>query len=267
MSSLLTLAMNNNTLEQHICWGANQQHACSHRLDISHVNFSYGLIHALQDVTFSTTCGHTIAIMGPNGAGKSTLLKTIAGLLTPVSGQILWKGEPLHSLPREIAYLPQRSKIDWNFPITVQGLVEMGRYPALGLWKKFSVHDQLMVQKALATMELADLAQRQIGELSGGQQQRVFLARALAQEAHILLLDEPFTGLDYPASKSLSHLLRSLAREGRLIVTSYHDLKTAADLFDTIILLNRKLYSFGPPQEVLVPSHLDRVYLASINKE
>lgn len=252
--------MNHSHSNDHVCWGAGEQHPCPHRLDVLHVDASYGHVHALEDVTFSATCGHTIAFMGPNGAGKSTLLKAIAGLLRPTGGQILWNGEPLHATRGEIAYLPQRSEVDWDFPLTVRALVEMGRYPSLGFWKKFQEHDRAIVEKSLAAMELSNLADRQIGELSGGQQQRVFLARALAQEAHVLLLDEPFTGLDSPASSSLGKLLRSLAREGRLILASHHDLNTAGNLFDSVLLLNRTVRFYGPSNEVLTPAHIQSVY-------
>ena len=198
--------------------------------------------------------------MGPNGAGKSTLIKALAGLIRPDSGKILWNGCPLHDTPGEIAYLPQRSDVDWSFPITVHALVEMGRYPSLGLWKKFGRHDRDIVEKSLHVLGMESLADRQISELSGGQQQRAFLARALAQEAHVLLLDEPFTGLDAPASQSLGKLLDSLAAEGRLVIASHHDLNTAADIFDTILLMNRELAAFGPPKEVLTPARIRETY-------
>lgn len=244
----------------HVCWGAGQSHPCSHKLDVRHISASYGAVLALDDVSFSATCGHTIAFMGPNGAGKSTLLKAIAGLLRPTQGEILWNNTPLHATRGEIAYLPQRSEVDWSFPLTVRALVEMGRYPALGFWKKFQRHDQDIVEKSLAAMELTELADRQIGELSGGQQQRVFLARALAQEAHVLLLDEPFTGLDSPASHSLGKLLHTLAREGRLILASHHDLNTAAAIFDAILLLNQTVRFYGPADDVLTEEHIQSVY-------
>ena len=168
--------------------------------------------------------------------------------------------QPLHDTPGEIAYLPQRSDVDWSFPITVRALVEMGRYPSLGLWKKFGRHDRDIVEKSLNALGMESLADRQISELSGGQQQRAFLARALAQEAHVLLLDEPFTGLDAPACQSLGRLLDSLAAEGRLVIASHHDLNTAADIFDTILLMNRELVAFGPPEEVLAPARIRETY-------
>ena len=204
--------------------------------------------------------GRTVAFLGSSGVGKSTLIKALAGLIRPDSGKILWNGRPLHDTPGEIAYLPQRSDVDWSFPITVRALVEMGRYPSLGLWKKFGRHDRDIVEKSLHALGMESLADRQISELSGGQQQRAFLARALAQEAHVLLLDEPFTGLDAPASQSLGRLLDSLAAEGRLVIASHHDLNTAADIFDTILLMNRELAAFGPPKEVLSPARIREIY-------
>ena len=220
--------------QDHICWGAHASHPDRHRLEVRNLSVYYGSLLALDGISFSITCGHTLALMGPNGAGKSTL--------------------------GEIAYLPQRSDVDWSFPITVRALVEMGRYPSLGLWKKFGRHDRDIVEKSLHALGMESLADRQISELSGGQQQRAFLARALAQEAHVLLLDEPFTGLDAPACQSLGRLLDSLAAEGRLVIASHHDLNTAADIFDTILLMNRELVAFGPPGEVLAPSRIRETY-------
>ena len=244
----------------HICWGAHAIHPDRHRLEVDSLSVYYGSLLALNGISFSITCGHTLALMGPNGAGKSTLIKALAGLIRPDSGKILWNGRPLHDTPGEIAYLPQRSDVDWSFPITVRALVEMGRYPSLGLWKKFGRHDRDIVEKSLHALGMESLADRQISELSGGQQQRAFLARALAQEAHVLLLDEPFTGLDAPASQSLGRLLDSLAAEGRLVIASHHDLNTAADIFDAILLMNRELAAFGPPKEVLSPARIREIY-------
>ena len=133
----------------HICWGAHASHPDRHRLEVDSLSVYYGSLLALNGISFSITCGHTLALMGPNGAGKSTLIKALAGLIRPDSGKILWNGCPLHDTPGEIAYLPQRSDVDWSFPITVHALVEMGRYPSLGLWKKFGRHDRDIVEKSL----------------------------------------------------------------------------------------------------------------------
>ncbi len=216
-----------------------------HELRVDGLAVSYRKTRALENVSFSTLCGNALALVGPNGAGKSTLLKALAGLLRPDCGTILWRGAPIGRWSREIAYLPQRESVDWNFPITVRGVVEMGRYPQVGWWRGFKSKDDQAVQSALDAVEISSLQHRQIRELSGGQQQRVFLARALAQEAHALLLDEPFTGLDRPSQEALAATLRRLAAEGRLVIASHHDLKTVESIYDQVLLLRRKMIAFG----------------------
>lgn len=250
----------------HICWGGENAHhmGCRHELEVRGLYASYAPGEpALCDINFRTHCGHTLALMGANGAGKSTLLNVLAGLLRPTQGQVLWNGHPLHDTRHEIAYMPQRNEVDWAFPITVRQLVEMGRFPAIGLWRKPSSHDAQIVDKALESMKLEDLQQRQIGQLSGGQQQRAFLARALAQEAHILLLDEPFTGLDVPGAESLGALLQSLAQEGRLVIASYHDIEHAPMLFDKVLLLKRCMLAYGDTRSVLTPQNITQAYSPS----
>ena len=247
----------------HICWGGKNQHhtGCRHTLAVQGICAAYSAnAPALSGISFTIHCGHTLALMGANGAGKSTLLNVLSGLLRPSAGSVLWNGSPLHHSRHEIAYMPQRSEVDWDFPITVRQLVEMGRYPAIGLWRKPDAHDTQIVDKALHSMHLTDLQHRQIGQLSGGQQQRAFLARALAQEAHILLLDEPFTGLDVPGAASLGALLRNLASEGRLVIASYHDLAHAAQLFDKTLLLKRNMIAYGDTSSILTPDNLARAY-------
>lgn len=244
----------------HICWGGSHSHPCTHSLRVERLSASYGRVPALDDITFETQCGHTLALIGPNGAGKSTLLKILARLMRPDTGSILWNSEPLNDFPHETAYLPQRSEVNWAFPLTVRDLVAMGRYPSLGIWRAPRQHDQEIIDKALFALGLEQLRNRQIGALSGGQQQRVFLARALAQEAHILLLDEPFTGLDSRGTVSLGALLRTLAREGRLIIASHHDLNTAASIFDETLLLRRRMITFGPTRDVLTPAGLEKTF-------
>ena len=240
----------------HICWGGGQHHHTQHQLVLRQVTAGYADEPALQEISFTAGCGSTMALIGPNGAGKSTLLNALAGLLPVWSGDILWNNAPLAAHRHEIAYLPQRSEVNWQFPITVRQLVEMGRYPAVGMWQALRPHDREIVDKALCTLGLQDLQKRQIGALSGGQQQRCFLARALAQEAHILLLDEPFTGLDVPGTEALSGLLRALAAEGRLVIASHHDLATAPQIFDRALLLRKKLIAAGSTREVLSPENL-----------
>lgn len=246
--------------KEHVCWGGGCAHTHHHRLEVKDLRVSYQEVLALDGISFSTECGRSMALIGPNGAGKSTLLKTLAGLLPKDGGSILWRGKPLTRSSHEIAYLPQRGDVDWNFPITVRGLVEMGRYPNLGWWRKYSKHDADIVERALTSMNLLDLQDRQISALSGGQQQRTFIARALAQEAHVLLLDEPFTGLDRPAQDNLSKLFRELAAEGRLLIASHHDLQTVKGNFDDVLLIKRNQVVFGDVPTAFTPDNIALAY-------
>lgn len=246
----------------------------AHRLVVRDLTVSYRGVPALHHVGLELRCGRCVGLLGPNGAGKSTLLKSIAGLLPFETGTVQF-GEHHHAhgddssthahapqggTARSIAYLPQRSVVDWDFPLTVRGLVEMGRYPALGAWGRFGRADAAAVADALAAARLADLADRQIAALSGGQQQRAFLARAVAQGAHVYLLDEPFTGLDRNATALLADLLRRLAAEGRLVVVSHHDLRTVEELFDDVIFLNGELVAAGPTAETFTEENITRTY-------
>ena len=246
--------------KEHVCWGGGCAHTQQHRLEVVDLSVQYQEVRALEKIHFATECGRSMALIGPNGAGKSTLLKSLAGLIPGGSGKILWRGKPLTRSSHEIAYLPQRGDVDWNFPITVRGLVEMGRYPNLGWWRQYSRHDAEIVERALKSMELGDLEDRQISALSGGQQQRAFIARALAQEAHVLLLDEPFTGLDKPAQENLSRLFKELTAEGRLLIASHHDLQTVAGNFDYVLLIRRHQIAFGPVAEVFTAENVASAY-------
>ena len=247
------------TTAAHGCCAHHDHH---HELVIDDLGVTYGNVVALEKIALATSCGNRVALIGPNGAGKSTLLKAIAGLVPRRSGRIQWRGTAVQKWSREFAYLPQREEVDWSFPITVRGLVEMGRYPHLGLWRRFGPADEQAVESALETLAIAPLQDRQICELSGGQQQRAFLARALAQEAHVLLFDEPFTGLDRNAAESLASLLAELSEEGRLIISSHHHLDSAPTLFNQALLLNRTQVNFGPTAEVLTPSSIEEAFAA-----
>ena len=231
-----------------------------HELRVENVAVRYREVDALRDVTFATSCGTCVALIGPNGAGKSTLLKAVAGLLPVAAGSILWRGTKVARWSREIAYLPQRENVDWQFPITVRGVVRMGRYPQAGWWRPFSSVDEAAIDRAIELMGLRGLEDRQISRLSGGQQQRVFLARALAQEAHVLLLDEPFTGLDRPSKHALAETLRHLCQEGRLVIASHHDMDTVRDIYDEVLLLRRRMVSFGPVAEVFTEEKLHETF-------
>jgi manganese/iron transport system ATP-binding protein/manganese/zinc/iron transport system ATP- binding protein len=237
----------------------------SHKLHLEDVTVSYNRIPAVHHLNATLSCGSCVALLGPNGAGKTTLLKAIAGLLPLETGQIEFRGHQLESTSgREIAYVPQREAVDWDFPITVRGLVEMGRYPALGKWRRFGTEDETAVEEALHICDLEDLADRQISALSGGQQQRAFLARAWAQKADIYLLDEPFTGLDRNAVEAFAQAMRRLREAGKLIVASHHDLKSVEALFDHILLLNGELVACGPTAEAFTKDNLDRAYAVHV---
>lgn len=231
-----------------------------HRLQITDLTVSYNRVPAVHHVEFETSCGQCVALIGPNGAGKTTLLKTLAGLLTPETGAIVFHGRQVVGASTDFAYLPQRENIDWDFPLTVRGLVEMGRYLRVGWANRFRKEDEDAVELAIEKMDLGHLQARQISALSGGQQQRAFLARSLAQEAHVFLLDEPFTGLDEPARKSLSATFRELAADGKLIIASHHDLSTVKTLFSEVLLLNGELIVNGPTAETFTKANIDRTY-------
>ncbi len=229
-------------------------------VDFSHVTVRYeGAAPALDDVSFQLWRGERVAIVGPNGAGKSTLLKVVAGILQPSSGQVTVYG---HGAGGHICigYVPQRSQVDWKFPVTVSDVVLMGRVARIGLLRQAGHRDRNLVRDSLALVGATDLADRQIGELSGGQQQRVFIARALAQEAELLLMDEPLTGLDVPSQEAIFEILDLLRSRHITVLVSTHDLQLAADRFDRQMLLKRKLLAFGQPSDVLTPEHLRLAY-------
>jgi len=203
--------------------------------------------------------GERVSVVGPNGAGKSTLFKVIAGLHTSVEGQVKVSGHgPLGHIC--IAYLPQRNQVDWNFPASVADVVMMGRIGKMGLFRWASRGDWEFVSKSLDAVGLGSLANRQIGELSGGQQQRMFIARALAQEAELLLMDEPFTGLDVNSQEAIFETLDELRRRNVTVMLSTHDLDQAAGRFDRVMLINRRLIRFGPPEQVITPDLLMMAY-------
>ncbi len=232
-------------------------------LNLSHISLRYDGHTALENITFHLHAGERVAVVGPNGAGKSTLFKIVAGVLRPTEGEVTvyGSGPGGHVC---IGYVPQRSQVDWRFPVSVADVVMMGRIAKLGLlgWPK--KRDWDFVHAALETVGIADLAKRQISELSGGQQQRMFIARALAQEAELMLMDEPLTGLDTPAQESLLSLLDDLQRRGVTLMVATHDLEQARRHFDRILLLNRRLIAFGPPAQVMQPETLIKAYGSKI---
>jgi ABC-type Mn2+/Zn2+ transport system ATPase subunit len=215
---------------------------------------------ALEDVWLEVPHGGHVAVVGPNGAGKSTLFKAMVGLLRPSRGRVLLHGRDRIDQTDPVAYVPQREEIDWRFPVTVGDVVMMGRYGRLGAFGRPRDEDRAAVQHALEQLDITSLARRPIGELSGGQQQRVFLARALAQEPHVLLLDEPFTGVDASAKEALLELLERLRGTDVTVMVSTHDMNTAATRFELAALLNVRLVASGAPAEVFTPAHIAEAY-------
>ncbi len=228
-------------------------------LALEQVSVRFNGLRVLEEISFEIAPGERVAVVGPNGAGKSTLLKAIAGTLKPTTGRIQIFGQPPggHIC---IGYVPQRNQIDWRFPVTVADVVMMGRAGKIGLFRWPHKRDWALVQQALAQVNMTALAQRQIGELSGGQQQRVFVARALAQEAEILLLDEPLTGLDAPNQEAFFAILDTLRQQRVTVLVATHDLDQAATRFDRMMLLNRRLVAFGAGDAVYTPANLVRAY-------
>lgn len=212
----------------------------------------YGRVTALDGATVTVEPGEALGIVGPNGSGKSTLLKTIAGLLSPASGTVEVFGRPPRALaPGSIAYVPQIEEVDWTFPATVRDVVSMGRFPRLGLIRRFGKQDRAAVDRALDLMKISALAKRHISALSGGQQQRVFVARSIAQQPRLLLLDEPTTGVDAETEESLRAVVRELVADGLPVIMTTHDLDRAVDWFDRLMVLDRRVLAIGTPADVL----------------
>ena len=236
----------------------------THHLEIKDLTVAYHRVPAVHHVNLDLRCGHCVALLGPNGAGKTTFFKALVGLVPKETGTVIFGGHGKVGADTDIAYLPQRSVVDWDFPITVRGMVEMGRYMRIGSWRRFAKTDAHAVNDALRTIGLTDLANRQISALSGGQQQRAFLARSLAQNAHVFLLDEPFTGLDKPAQDLLGETIRNLAGAGNVVIASHHDLKSVLELFDQVIFLNGELIAFGDTGEAFNEENIGRTYRTHI---
>lgn len=234
-----------------------------HAVCLDHLTFAYpGKAPVLDEVHVCIAQGERVALLGPNGAGKSTLLKLIAGLLKAPAPMVKVFETAIDTCHPHTAYLAQRSEVDWRFPITVRDVVMMGRYAHLGWFARPSRDDLLKVDESLEMVGLTALAQRPIGDLSGGQQQRAFIARALAQNARLLLLDEPFNNLDAPSQRGIIELSKQLQAQGKTIIISTHDLASVmtGDVADTVILLNHHIVAIGPPAEVTHPDVLAKAY-------
>ncbi len=211
---------------------------------------------ALSAIDLDIFAGETVSLLGPNGAGKSTLLRVIAGLLPPTHGEARYEGRLIDRVSPSIVYVPQRSSVDWTFPASVMDVVLMARARNRTRWLPYGRTERERAGAALAQVQMEPFAGVQIGQLSGGQQQRVFLARALLQQGEVLLLDEPFAGVDLPTQELLVTLFAGLRNQGRTIVAASHDLTQAAAMSDRVVLLNRTLIATGPPAAVMTTTHL-----------
>ncbi|MEZ4767633.1 MAG: metal ABC transporter ATP-binding protein [Caldilineales bacterium] len=240
--------------------GKPQTHVAGEPIVALHnISARYNGRFALQDVSFDLIAGEQVAVVGPNGAGKSTLFKVIAGVLPNSGGtvSVAGSGPGTHIC---IAYVPQRSQVDWTFPVDVADVVMMGRIGRLGLFRRPKRADWEYVHQSLDVVGMSAFAARQIGELSGGQQQRVFIARALAQEAELMLMDEPLTGLDVRSQDDIFAVLDELRARGVTVMIATHDLNLAAERFDRVMLLNGQLLGFGQPEDVFTPERLVNAY-------
>jgi manganese/zinc/iron transport system ATP- binding protein len=229
-------------------------------LHVEDLTVAYRHAPVLWDIDLDVPPGVMCAVVGPNGAGKSTLLKAALGLVEPVAGHVRFLGLPYRQARRRVAYVPQRSSVDWDFPATALDVVEMGLYGRLGWFRRPGKAERAAALAALADVEMADFAARPIAELSGGQQQRVFIARALVQQPEVLLLDEPMAGVDAVTEAAIVALLRRLRDGGCTVIVVHHDLHTVAALFDWMVLLNVRVIAQGPVAQVLTADNLARAY-------
>ncbi len=229
-------------------------------LEVHNLTVTYHNTPVLWGVSFEVPKGAMVGILGPNGAGKSTLLKTILGFIKPVSGTIRCFGKTIEQLKKHIAYVPQKESVDWTFPATVWDVVMMGRYGKRKLYEPLRLEDKKAVIEALKKVDMLLLKHRHISALSGGQQQRVFLARALAQDPILFLLDEPFAGIDMASEENIITLLKQLKNEGKTIIVVHHNLLTAPQYFDYLLFLNSRRIAWGPTKEVFTEENIQKTY-------
>ena len=229
-------------------------------VEVHDMTVSYDKKPVLWDIDLHLPRGKFIGMLGPNGVGKSTLLKAIMSVIPTDSGYVRFFNQPIHEVRQHISYVPQRQSVDWTFPALVEDIVMMGRYVHMGWWKRPRLRDRQVVAQSLQQVEMRPFAKRQIGALSVGQQQRVFLARAIAQEASILLLDEPLAGVDTTTSQLVLDLLQQLVKQGKTVIMIHHSLETAKQYFDYVVLLNMYVRGAGPAEEILTPQLLQETY-------
>ena len=236
------------------------EHEATSPLSIHDLTVAYHRKPVLWDVEYEAPDRSLIAIVGPNGAGKSTLIKAALGLVPAASGLVEVYGRPVARQRQIIGYVPQRGSVDWDFPVSALEVVAMGLYGRIGWLRPVGRRHRETARACLDQVGMADYADRQISQLSGGQQQRVFLARALAQEARLYFMDEPFAGVDAATETAIVAVLRRLKDEGRTVVVVHHDLQTVPEYFDHVLLLNGRVVACGPVDEVFTPAHLRATY-------
>lgn len=229
-------------------------------IEVQNLTVSYQAKPALLDVSVAIEKDQLVGVIGPNGAGKSTFIKAVLGFIKPDIGTVKIDGRNVQQAKGQVAYVPQRGAVDWDFPVTVFEVALMGRYQWIPWYTSPRKKDKKLALQALEMVRMSEFADRQIGQLSGGQQQRVFLARALAQGSDILLLDEPFAGVDAATERAILDVLERAKNAGKTLVVVHHDLSTAAEYFDNLILIKQRMYAYGPPQAVLQEELLSRVY-------
>lgn len=233
-------------------------------IKIRNLNVDYFGNSALESVNMDIPFGYAIGIIGPNGAGKSTFMKSLLEVIKKRTGTVLVEGKDISEYKRRIAYVPQKNDIDLSFPITVKDTVLTGTYPNLKLFQRPGKKERERVEECMAMVDISDLAHKQISNLSGGQLQRVFIARALAQQADVFFLDEPFVGIDLVSERIIVELLKQLREQGKTILIVHHDLHEVEEYFDKVIILNKKLIAFGDVKDTFTPENILRAYGASL---
>ncbi|MGE8206449.1 metal ABC transporter ATP-binding protein [Heyndrickxia sp. NPDC080065] len=229
-------------------------------ISVRNLTVAYQKKPVLQNISFDIPEGELIGIIGPNGAGKSTLIKSILELIPSVTGEVEIYGGTYKDKRKIVGYVPQRESVDWDFPTNALDVVTMGRYGHLGWFKRPSSKDKQIAMDCLEKVGMEAFAHRQISQLSGGQQQRVFLARALAQDAQLYIMDEPFVGVDAATEKAIIILLNDLKNQGKTVLVVHHDLNTVKEYFDSLILLNVNLIAVGPTEELFTKEYLQKTY-------
>ena len=236
------------------------EHSASSPLSVHAMTVAYHKKPVLWDVDYDAPPNRLISIVGPNGAGKSTFIKACLGLVPKASGQVEFWGEPYRKARARVGYVPQRESVDWDFPVSALDVVCMGRYRRIGWCRPVSRRHKQAALECLDQVGMRDFANRQISQLSGGQQQRVFLARALAQDAELYFMDEPFAGVDAATERAIVAVLRELKAQHKSVIVVHHDLQTVPEYFDEVILLNMRIVAAGPVDEVFTPENLHKTY-------